>query len=77
MKMTITYQTIINEIKRIPVHFLPEVYKIVHSFSTMMEKIENQEQNRKNILKFAGSWSDMPDESFNDMMAEINSSRKN
>ncbi|MCF8373911.1 MAG: hypothetical protein K9H64_19970 [Bacteroidales bacterium] len=71
--MTITYQTIINEINRIPVNFLPDVYNIVHSFTS---KIETKEQNRKNILQFAGSWSDMPDEKFNDMMDEIHRNRK-
>jgi len=70
--MTITYQTIINEVNKIPVDFLQDVYKILHSFSS---KIESHKQNKKEILELAGSWSDLSDNDFKDIMSEIHRNR--
>ena len=71
--MTITYQTIIEKVNQIPVVFLQDVYNILHSFSS---EIEHRKQNRGNILKLAGSWSDISKEDYKDLMSEINRSKK-
>ncbi len=67
--MSITYQTIINEINQINVVFLQDVYNMVHSFNTLKGQ---KEQNREKILQLAGSWSDMSDENFSDMTEFMN-----
>ena len=72
--MTITYQTLINEINQVPVNFLQEVYNIIHSYN--ITTAEKQEKNdRKNILKFAGSWCNMSDKEYDEIMSEINNSK--
>ena len=71
--MQITYKTIIEEINQIPVEFLEEVYNIIHSFG---KKDTNLKRNRDKILNFAGSWTDMTDEDFYDMMTEIKNSKE-
>lgn len=71
--MTITYQTIINEINHIPLAYLQDVYKIIQSYSL---KDDFQTQNRKKILEFAGSWNEMSDEDYKDIMSEINRSKE-
>ena len=70
--MTITYQTIIEEVNQIHVAFLQDVYKILHSFAL---KVEHSKQNREKILELAGSWSDITDADFNDIMSEIKNDR--
>lgn len=71
--MTITYQTIINELNQIPLAYLSDVYKIIHSYNS---KIEQRQTNREKILEFAGSWSDIPEENFKDIMSEIHCSKE-
>ncbi|OQX99436.1 MAG: hypothetical protein B6I24_02630 [Bacteroidetes bacterium 4572_128] len=70
--MTVTYQTIINEINQIPVFYLQEAFQILHSFN---EKIADKKANRNQILSLAGTWNDMSDKDFQDMINEIKSNR--
>ncbi len=67
--MTITYQTIINEINQIPIVSLPDIYSLIHSYNTKATKLKD---NRDNILQFAGSWSSMADNEYVEIMSEIN-----
>ncbi len=72
--MTITYQTLINEINKVPVIFLQDVYNIIHSYnSATVEK--HEESNKKNILKFAGSWSAIPDKEYDEIMSKIENTK--
>lgn len=47
--MEITYQTIINEINHIPVSYLEEVYRLLHSFNSEKEEENNDFQGNKKI----------------------------
>lgn len=67
--MQVTYQTIIDEINQIPVSFLEDLYKIIHSFNI---REFDKEKNREKVLQLSGAWSDMPEEDYFDMMNEIN-----
>jgi hypothetical protein len=42
---------------------------------TVLSKIE-REHHAKEMMKFAGSWSDMPDDEFEDFMQDIENRRK-
>lgn len=70
--MPVTYQAIINEINQIPVVFLQDVYDIVHSYHIQINQKEN---NRNKILKFAGDWADLSENDFLEIAAEIKRSR--
>ena len=72
--MTISYQTIINEINQVPVSMLNDVYNMVHSFNL---KVVQKQQNRDEIMNFAGCWEDMKQEDFNDFMDIIKTERNN
>lgn len=52
----LTINTIIKEMKDVPVERLEELYQLVQSFTP---KIKQDENNRKKILSFAGAFSDM------------------
>jgi len=70
--MNVTYQTIINEINQIPVMFLQDVYNLLHTYHI---QINEKEQNRNKILRFAGSWADLTDNDFLEITTEIKRNR--
>ena len=70
--MYATYQTIINEINQIPVVFLQDVYNILHNYHV---RVNQKEQNRSRILKFAGAWKDLSEKDFLDIISEMKHTR--
>lgn len=69
-----TINTIINELKEVPVNQLEDVYQLVHSLS---RKVDRAEARRKKTLSFAGLLSDMSNEDYADFQNHIQKTRKN
>ncbi|MCA0229105.1 MAG: hypothetical protein LCH91_01490 [Bacteroidetes bacterium] len=70
--MTITLNTILKEIQDVPVDKLEDVYEYVHSLTPH----KKNSRLRKKILSFAGAFSDMSEESYQEFASEIQKSRK-
>ena len=68
-----TFNTIINEIKRVPVYRLDEIYHFVHS---MNQEAKDKEARVKEIMSFAGSLSDMSKKDYNEYLRETRRVRK-
>ena len=73
MEKTIIRDRVMEEIKLIPEHKLSEVYDFIHYFRIGLQKSKG---NMGQIMKFAGCWKDMPEEVFNEFLAEIRERRK-
>ncbi|MFH1004430.1 MAG: hypothetical protein V1781_02895 [Bacteroidota bacterium] len=52
----LTLNTILKELKNVPINRLEELYQFVHSLTPKTEQTENL---RKKILSFGGTFSDM------------------
>jgi len=63
----------VEELKLIPEHKLSEVCDFIHYFRIGLQKSKG---NMGQIMKFAGCWKDMPEEVFNEFLAEICERRK-
>jgi len=68
------YKSVLKKLSSIPVEYLNEVDKFLTSLT---RDINHKENNRENILKFAGSWNDMSDNDFEDYMKSINDLKGN
>ncbi len=68
MSSSIERTQVYEEIDRIPDERLPEIYNLLHYFRLGLEKAEDQELS---VMRFAGSWKDMPDEAFAAFTQEI------
>lgn len=61
------WNKILTELKDVPPERLEEVYNVVHSLSTTSKK---QPSSAEKILSFAGSFSDIPEDDYNDFVSE-------
>jgi len=68
----LTLNTILKEIKDVPVHRLEELYQLVHSMSSSTKK---KESLRKKILSYGGAFSDMSSENYSDFLDQTNQAR--
>jgi hypothetical protein len=68
----LTINTILKEIKDIPVDRLEELYQFVHSLNP---KIKNTEDLRKRILSFGGAFSDMSNKDYVDFLSYTKATR--
>lgn len=68
-----TINSIISELKEVPVNQLEEVFQLVHSLS---RKVDRAEARRKKTLSFAGSFSDMSNEDYADFLNHIQKTRE-
>ena len=68
----IDHNKIIAEINLIPKDKRKELYDLIHKFRIGLERSHN---NIDEIMQFAGSWSDMPEEDFSDFYEEIEQRR--
>ena len=73
MEKTITFDSVMDEIKQIPDHKLPELYELVHGFRL---RLPGSEKEKQQIMQFAGSWIDLPDEDFTSFLTETRQRRK-
>jgi hypothetical protein len=69
----LTLNTILKELKSVPVHRLEDLYSIIHSFA---RNTTTSDKTRKKILSFAGSFSDMSEEDYNDFLRQTKETRK-
>jgi len=69
-----TLNTILKELKNVPVDKLEDLYSIIHSLRTNTRKVDKVNQQ---ILSFAGSFDDMPESDYNDFVKHTNQTREN
>ncbi len=74
MSISIVREKIIKEVQLIPEEKLSEIYNFLHFFRLGIQKPKG---NSKEILKFAGSWKDMPEDIFQEFADDIVKRRKN
>ena len=67
-----TFNTILKEIKDVPVNRLEELYQLVHSMSSSTKK---KESVRKKILSFGDAFSDMSSENYSDFLYQTKKAR--
>lgn len=67
-----TLNTILKEIRDIPVNRLEELYQYVHSLTP---KTKQTESLRKKILSFGGAFSDMSDKDYSDFLNQTKKAR--
>jgi hypothetical protein len=68
----LTINTILKEIRDVPVDRLEELYQFVHSLTP---KAKPTESLRKKILSFGGAFSDMSSKDYADFVSETKESR--
>ena len=68
----LTLNTILKELKNVPLNRLEELYQLIHSLS---EKSEPTEAIRKNILSFGGAFSDMSNNDYTDYLNHTKEAR--
>lgn len=68
----LTINTILKEMKDVPVDRLEELYQFVHSLTP---KNKSTEQLRKKILSFGGVFSEMSDEDYSDFVSQTKGTR--
>ena len=70
----LTLNTILKEIKDVPVSCLEELYQFVH---TLTPKTKQPETLRKKILSFGGAFSDMSSKDYSDFLNQTKKTRTN
>ena len=68
----LTLNTILKELKDVPVDRLEELYSYIHSLKTDSKK---SEASRKKILSYAGSFNDMAQKDYDDFINETKKTR--
>jgi hypothetical protein len=69
-----TINTILRELKNVPVDKLEDLYSIIHSFRTNTRKAD---KGNKEILSFAGSFGDLSKSEYSDFVKHTKQTRKN
>lgn len=72
----IIQQQIAAEINLIPEAKRQELYELIHNFRINLKEPESTNRASQ-IMDFAGSWSDIPEEDFNDFYIDIEQRRQN
>ena len=68
MSASVLRRKVLEEINQMPEEKLGEVYEFIHFFRLGVETLKNSPEE---IMQFAGCWQDMPDEEFEEFLAEI------
>ena len=68
----LTLNTILEELKNVPVDRLDDLYSFIHSLKANPEKPKS---SRKKILSYAGSFNDMSQKDYNDFLKETKKTR--
>jgi hypothetical protein len=69
-------ERLIDEIRGIPDTRVAEVYDLIHFFRVGLEKAVPGGGAAADLMSFAGSWSDMPEEAFSSLATEWQERRK-
>jgi hypothetical protein len=72
MNEPVTRDIVLEEIKRIPDHKLPELYEVVHGFRL---RLPESEETKKRIMEFAGCWGDLSEETLSSFLADVRQRR--
>ena len=67
-----TLNTILEELRNVPVERLEDLYSIIHSLQADTKK---SDKTSKEILSFAGIFSDMSDHDYNDFLRQVKQTR--
>ena len=67
-----TLNTILKEIKDVPVNRLEEIYQFIHSMTPTVKQTENL---RKKILSFGGAFSEMSSADYSDFLSQTKKTR--
>ena len=70
----LTLNTIMKELKNVPVDRLKDLYSIIHSLRANTKK---SDKTSRKILSFAGSFNDMTDKDYNDFLNQTKDTRNN
>ena len=70
----LTINTILKELKDVPVNRLEELYQFVHSLTP---KTRQTETLRKKIISFGGAFSDMSNKDYSDFLNQTKKTRRN
>jgi hypothetical protein len=70
----LTLNTILKELRNVPVDRLEDLYSIIHSLQANTKK---SGKTSKKILSFAGSFADMSDKDYNDFINRTKDTRNN
>ncbi len=70
----LTLNTILKELKNVPVDRLEDLYSIINSLRTTSKK---SVKKRRKILSFAGSFSDMSEVDYNEFLKHTKQTRNN
>lgn len=68
MKANTVRELVLEEIRLLPEEELPAILSFIHSFrsgSQILNKRSNQ------VMRFAGSWRDLPEETYNEFIGDI------
>ena len=68
----LTLNTILKELKNVPVDRLKDLYSIIHSLGADTKK---SDKRSKKILAFAGSFDDMTENDYNDFLQQTKATR--
>lgn len=68
----LTLNTILKEMKDVPVNRLEELYQFIHSMTPSAKQSENL---RKKILSFGGAFSDMSSNDYSDYLNQTKKAR--
>jgi len=67
-----TLNTILKELKNVPVDRLEDLYSIIHS---LQENTKKSDTTSKKILSFAGSFEDMTEKDYNEFAEHTKNTR--
>lgn len=68
----LTLNTILKELKNVPVDRLEDLYSIIHSLRADTKK---SERKSKNIMSFAGAFGDMTESDYKDFQQQTKDTR--
>ncbi len=73
MNTSVVRERLLEEVYRIPEDKLDEVYKFVHYFRIGIETARDEQSD---VMRYAGCWQDMPEETFNQFIQDVKTRRQ-
>jgi hypothetical protein len=68
---------VIEEVNRLPQERLPDLYTLIHYFRLGLEQSDKSNQpSAAKIMALAGSWQEMPESEFAELLQEIGQRRQ-
>lgn len=68
MNATVLQRKVMDEIQAIPVERLLELYDVIHFFRIGVERTTPM---MPDVMRFAGCWSDLSDDEFDDLLTDM------